>query len=384
MHRAPTTTSLLLGAMTIIASTLVAQPTFQTIPETTLLASSPIHIPLDGRNPSGQALSFTAVSSDPLVTPTVLTGNRSLRIRVTNFGVMVFELFDGRARRATNRIVTLGTSGFYNGVIFHRVINDFVLQGGDPTGTGSGGSTLGSFNDKFHVDLQHNRTGLLSMAKSSDDTNDSQFFITEGPQRHLDFNHSIFGILVEGEAVRQSISNVATGPDDRPVVDVVMESVESFTDTQNAVLMLKAPEGATGAVDITVTVRNASGAETQQTFRVNVTPDLVNSPPFLEDIEPIATPVNTAVTYQLVARDTEGDPALFLDENSMAANGLQVPVVANDNLQYVVDFNTGLMTVTPTNGLIGRHLISVATAANASAVDYQVVPVVIGPPPENP
>ena len=153
-------------------------------------------------------MSFTAVSSDPLVTPTVLTGNRSLRIRVANFGVMVFELFDGRARRATNRIVTLGTSGFYNGVIFHRVINDFVLQGGDPTGTGTGGSTLGSFNDKFHVDLQHNRTGLLSMAKSSDDTNDSQFFITEGPQRHLDFNHSIFGILVEGEAVRQTISNV--------------------------------------------------------------------------------------------------------------------------------------------------------------------------------
>ncbi|TDI39141.1 MAG: peptidylprolyl isomerase [Acidobacteria bacterium] len=382
MHRARKTTGLLL-ALTI-ASSLGAQPTFQTIPQTTLLAGSPIHIPLDGRNPSGQALSFTAVSSDPLVTPKVLTGNRSLRIRVADFGVMVFELFDGRVRRATNRIVTLATNGFYNGIIFHRVINDFVLQGGDPTGTGAGGSTLGSFNDKFHVDLQHNRTGLLSMAKSRDDSNDSQFFITEGPQRHLDFNHSIFGILVEGEAVRQRISNVATGPDDRPITDVVMESVESFIDSQNAVLMLKAPEGATGTVDITVTVRNASGAETQQTFRVNVTPDLVNSPPFLAEIAEIQTPVNTAVTYQLIARDVEGDPALFLDQDSMAANGLQVPVVANENLQYVVDFNTGFMTVTPTNGLSGRHQISVATAMNINAVDYQVVPVVIGPAPENP
>ena len=296
MHRASKTTRLLLGAMTF-ASTLGAQPTFQTIPQTALLGGSPIHIPLDGRSPSGQALSFTAVSSDPLVTPTVLTGNRSLRIHVTNFGGMVFELFDGRARRATNRIAALATSGFYNGVIFHRIINDFVLQGGDPTGTGTGGSTLGRFDDKFHADLQHNRTGLLSMAKSGDDTNNSQFFITEGPRRHLDFNHSIFGILVEGEAVRERISNVATGPDDRPITDVVMESVESFTDTQNAVLMLKAPEGATGAVDITVTVRNASGAETQQTFRVNVTPDLVNSAPFLADVEDIETPVNTAVTY---------------------------------------------------------------------------------------
>ncbi len=383
MHRASKTTRLLLGAMTF-ASTLGAQPTFQTIPQTALLGGSPIHIPLDGRSPSGQALSFTAVSSDPLVTPTVLTGNRSLRIHVTNFGVMVFELFDGRARRATNRIAALATSGFYDGVIFHRIINDFVLQGGDPTGTGTGGSTLGRFDDKFHVDLQHNRTGLLSMAKSGDDTNNSQFFITEGPRRHLDFNHSIFGILVEGEAVRERISNVATGPDDRPITDVVMESVESFTDTQNAVLMLKAPEGATGAVDITVTVRNASGAETQQTFRVNVTPDLVNSAPFLADVEDIETPVNTAVTYQLIARDAEGDPALFLDQTSMTANGLQVPVVANENLQYVVEFETGLMTVTPTNGLSGRHQISIATAVNANAVDYQVVPVVIGPPPEDP
>lgn len=383
MHRASKTTRLLLGAMTF-ASTLGAQPTFQTIPQTALLGGSPIHIPLDGRSPSGQALSFTAVSSDPLVTPTVLTGNRSLRIHVTNFGVMVFELFDGRARRATNRIAALATSGFYNGVIFHRIINDFVLQGGDPTGTGTGGSTLGRFDDKFHVDLQHNRTGLLSMAKSGDDTNDSQFFITEGPQRHLDFNHSIFGILVEGEAVRERISNVATGPDERPITDVVMESVESFTDTQNAVLMLKAPEGATGAVDITVTVRNASGAETQQTFRVNVTPDLVNSAPFLADVEDIETPVNTAVTYQLIAHDAEGDPALFLDQTGMTENGLQVPVVANENLQYVVEFETGLMTVTPTNGLSGRHQISIATAVNVNAVDYQVVPVVIGPPPEDP
>jgi cyclophilin family peptidyl-prolyl cis-trans isomerase len=88
-----------------------------------------------------------------------------------------------------------------------------VIQGGDPTGTGSGGSPLGDFDDQFHVDLQHNRTGILSMAKSFDDTNDSQFFITEGAQRHLDFNHSIFGILVEGESVRQSISGCRWAPD---------------------------------------------------------------------------------------------------------------------------------------------------------------------------
>ena len=266
-----------------IAATSLAQPRFTPIPASQLLAGSPLHVPLDGIDPSGQALSYTAVVSDPLVSATVIAGNRSLRIQVAAHGTMVFQLFDGRVRRATDRIAALADSGFYNGLIFHRIINDFVIQGGDPTGTGSGGSPLGNCADKFHIDLQHNRSGLLSMAKSTDDTNDSQFFITEGAQRHLDFNHSIFGVLVEGESVRQQVSNVAVDPGngDRPVVDVVMESVSTFVDTQNAVLMLKAPEGTTGAVDVTITVQNTGGASTSQTFRVNVTPDTIDSPPFL-------------------------------------------------------------------------------------------------------
>ena len=69
---------------------------------------------------------------------------------------MVFQLFEGRAPRATEQIITLANDGFYDGIIFHRVIDEFVIQGGDPTGTGSGGSDLGDFDDQFHVDLQHN------------------------------------------------------------------------------------------------------------------------------------------------------------------------------------------------------------------------------------
>ncbi len=366
-----------------IAATSFPQPRFTPIPESTLLAGSPLHVPLDGIDPSGQALTYTAVVSDPLVTATVVSGNRSLRIQVATYGTMVFQLFDGRVRRATNRIATLADSGFYNGVIFHRIINDFIVQGGDPTGTGAGGSPLGNFDDKFHVDLQHNRTGLLSMAKAADDTNDSQFFITEGAQRHLDFIHSIFGLLIEGESVRQQISNVAVDPsgNDRPVADVVMESVSTFVDTQNAVLMLKAPEGATGAVDVTVTVQNSSGTSTSQTFRVNVTPDTINSPPFLADIPEITTPIDTDVTYQLVAIDTEGDQAFYLDQESMSANGLPIPVSAPLSMQYTVDFDTGLLTVSPRNGISGVQRISVATAVSPNAVDYQVVRVVVGAAP---
>jgi cyclophilin family peptidyl-prolyl cis-trans isomerase len=356
-----------------------AAPEIAPIPETNLLGGSPLHLPLVVTGGNGPTTFTVTSSDDALVMGSIPAGNRSLRVQVRDFGEMVFELFDARVPRATNRIVQLADAGFYDGVIFHRVIDDFVIQGGDPTGTGAGGSELGSFSDQFHVDLQHNRTGLLSMAKSSDDTNDSQFFITEGSQRHLDFNHSIFGLLVTGEDVRERISQVSTGSSDRPEVDVVMESVRSFIDESNGVLMLKAPEGATGAADVTVVAMDGTGVESRRTFRVNVTPDTVNSPPFLADIPDIVTTVDTQVTYQLEARDVEGDAAHFLDQTGLSINGLPVPLVAHQDLQYRVDFDTGLLVITPTNGLSGRHNAVVATAISVDAVDYQIITIVVEP-----
>ncbi|MGH9335503.1 MAG: peptidylprolyl isomerase, partial [Vicinamibacteria bacterium] len=354
-------TILTLAAVTLPLAA-AAQPTLAPIGETALLGGSPLLLPLDAEESSGGALTFTVESSDALVAPTVLEGNRSLRVQVADFGEMVFELMDFAARRATDPIVALADSGFYDGVIFHRIIDNFVIQGGDPTGTGSGGSPLGDFADQFHVDLQHNRTGILSMAKTFDDTNDSQFFITEGAQRHLDFNHTIFGVLVEGESVREGTSAVPVGAGDRPIANVTMESVRSFVDEENAVLLLKAPEGATGAADVTVIVRNDRGQEARHTFRVNVTPDTFDAPPFLADIPELLTRIDTPISYQLQAIDAEGNPARYLDQSTLAGNGLRVPVQAPSDLQYSVDFDTGLLTITPRNGLSGRHFISVATA----------------------
>lgn len=370
----------ILGSV-LLASSAWSQPRIEPLPATTLLSGSPLHLSIKGHDPQGQPLTFSATSSDPLVSVKVLTGNRSLRLSVRTFGELRFELFDGRARRATNRIAHLADSGFYDNVLLHRVVDGFVIQGGDPSGTGTGSSGLGRFADKYHVELQHNRTGMLSMAKSSDDTNDSQFFVTEGPQRHLDFNHSIFAFLVRGEAAREAISQVPVDENARPITDVVIESAEIFLDDQNGVLMLKAPEGATGAVDVTVTARNTNGVEARRTFRVDVARDLVNSPPFLADIPELHTPVGAALTYQLVAVDAEGDPAFYLDETSMATNGLPVPVAAPDGIEYSVDFETGLLTITPRAGLTGTHRLSVGTAVDTGAVDYQVVRVVIGQAP---
>lgn len=312
-----------LSAESGIAIPNSAVPCFVELPDVTVLGGSPLMVGIDGYDPNNDALTYTVTSDDPLVSAELFSGNRSMLVDVAGYGNMLFELFENRVPRATNRFIQLAQGNFFDGIIFHRVINNFVIQGGDPTGTGGGGSTLGDFDDQFDVDLQHNSTGLLSMAKSTDDTNDSQFFVTEGPARHLDFNHSIFGKLVEGEANRAAISDTAVGAGDRPVFNVTMNTVDIIDDTENAVLMLSAAEGASGSANITVTVTDPEGNSFQQTFAVTVTPDIVNGAPFLRDIPDYHLASGEDFTIELSSVDAEGDPVTYgVDTNLGDQNGL--------------------------------------------------------------
>ena len=135
----------------------------------------------------------------------------------TDKGDIKIELFADKVPNTVNNFVFLAKEGFYTGTIFHRVINDFMVQGGDPTGTGSGGPGY-RFADEFHADLKHDKRGVLSMANAGPNTNGSQFFITHVATPWLDNKHSVFGQLVEGEDVFSAIPERDPGNRNAPAV----------------------------------------------------------------------------------------------------------------------------------------------------------------------
>ena len=122
----------------------------------------------------------------------------------TDKGDILVELFGDKAPRTVNNFVFLAREGFYDGTTFHRVIPDFMAQGGDPTGTGTGGPGY-RFADEFDPTLKHNKPGLLSMANAGPNTNGSQFFLTHVPTPWLDGKHTIFGQVIQGMDVLLSI-----------------------------------------------------------------------------------------------------------------------------------------------------------------------------------
>ena len=173
----------------------------------------------------------------------------------TSEGDVQVELFDDRAPRTVENFLELARhdpaadaepapdtvtwedpetgevrgDSLYEGAEFHRIIEDFMIQGGDPTGTGRGGPGY-EFDDEFHDDLRHDAAGKLSMANSGPDTNGSQFFITLDAQPHLDGKHAVFGEVAEGMDVVEAIGTKPTGREDEPLDDVLIESVTIHDD----------------------------------------------------------------------------------------------------------------------------------------------------------
>ncbi|MBQ1511626.1 MAG: peptidylprolyl isomerase [Selenomonadaceae bacterium] len=150
-------------------------------------------------------------------------GNR-IAVFETNMGTFEVELFEDKAPITTENFIGLVEKGFYDGVIFHRVIDGFMIQGGDPEGTGRGGPGY-TIPDEFHKDLKHSSKGILSMANAGPNTGGSQFFITLDATPWLDGHHSVFGKVVKGMDVVEKIGKVDTDFQDRPLKKVVIEKI---------------------------------------------------------------------------------------------------------------------------------------------------------------
>ena len=142
----------------------------------------------------------------------------------TNKGQFTVELFEDKAPQTTKNFITLVEKGFYNNLIFHRVIDGFMIQGGDPEGTGMGGPGY-TIKDEFSPDLKHDAPGILSMANAGPNTGGSQFFITLDKTPWLDGKHAVFGKVIKNMDVVKAIGKVQTGPNDRPVEDVVINTI---------------------------------------------------------------------------------------------------------------------------------------------------------------
>ncbi|KAI9506610.1 Peptidyl-prolyl cis-trans isomerase-like 1 [Coemansia spiralis] len=140
----------------------------------------------------------------------------------TSMGLITIELYWNETPKTCKNFYTLAERGYYDNVLFHRIIQNFMIQGGDPTETGRGGESIygGKFEDEITKKLKHTGAGIISMANSGPNTNGSQFYITLAPTPHLDGKHTIFGRVSKGISVVQRLGNVSADKNDRPQENV--------------------------------------------------------------------------------------------------------------------------------------------------------------------
>jgi cyclophilin family peptidyl-prolyl cis-trans isomerase len=165
----------------------------------------------------------TSVTSTP--TPETVKDDTIVKIKIeTTLGTIDADLFEAEAPKTVENFLTLAKKGFYDGIIFHRVIPGFMIQTGDPTGTGMGGPGY-QFKDEFSKKLRHDKPGMLSMANSGPNTNGSQFFITDAATPWLDDRHSVFGQVTKGMDVVTKIAQAPRDRQDKPVTKIAITKV---------------------------------------------------------------------------------------------------------------------------------------------------------------
>ena len=378
----------------------------------TLDPGSSLEVALTGTG--GTNLTYTVTSSDPSMVAASVTPstNQTLQLTVTATdqygnpisGTLDFQLFDNYAGidAITSHIESLVSSGFYNNLQFFRILSpstgDGILQAGSPTNDGQGGSGT-SFDDAYNPDLLFNTPGVLAMAKSGNDGNDSQFFITSTATSSYNFRYSAVGFLTNGADFLDQLANVTTvastnfsGETSQPQDPVTITSATLINDTQDGVLILNAPTAAAGQTEtVTVTISDGTPADTvKQTMTVNV-----NSTASTTDLPYLTTNTTTGVQstpavpdIHLYAGQSVIVPSLgaYVPSGSTAYFAEYSPYLTVSNFSI----STGGFTLTaPTgSGGVTAMEVGVDSAADYSAAqtnssnpnfDTQVVPIFVNP-----
>ncbi|MDB5353464.1 MAG: peptidyl-prolyl cis-trans isomerase [Planctomycetota bacterium] len=339
---------------------LLAGPVLDAIAPASVPAGKSLIIPVTASDADGDSLTYSASSGGAAVQVTLHTGNPFLKISAAGYGDMIFELFQDVAPNAVSKIVGLVNSGFYNGLTFHRIAPNFVIQGGDPNGNGSGGPGF-QFDDELSREALFSGDGQLAMANSGPDTNGSQFFVTNGPQRFLDLRYTLFGQLVRGFDVERAINAAPNSgaPNNTATPPVTITNAAIIQNTTDAVLTLDA--GASGSAPITVQVDDGHGGIVSQTFQATVVADTVDDPPFLGPVGNQSTTTNTAITIALTSIDIQNRAVSYAAAITDSVKNATFSVSGN------------LLTVTPNKDFRGVvHLITGVQRANGgSSFDSQ-------------
>lgn len=213
-------TAFVLCAFIITGCGKKEESTTTTTPQTTTNTTTPVPTKVDTVKKDGTTAKDDANGDEK----TTDTKGKNIVKMETTMGTIKIKLFTKEAPITTQNFIDLINKKFYDGIIFHRVIDGFMIQGGDPKGTGTGGSDK-TIQDEFGPGLKHSKAGILSMANRGPNTGTSQFFITLAPTPHLDGKHAIFGEVIGGMDVVNKIGKTKTGQGDRPETEIKMTKV---------------------------------------------------------------------------------------------------------------------------------------------------------------
>ncbi len=308
---------------------------------------------------------------------------RGSLVWVTNVGDMTLMLFPEYAPNTVSIFQGLLNSGFYNSnTIFHRVINGFVIQGGDPLTNGTGGLVF-QYNDEFNPQAIFSGNGQLALANSGKNTDGSQFFITEAPFRSGDFQYTIFGQLLRGFDVLTNIETTSVDGNSRPLANEIITQASPVPDTVDTVITLVATNKVSVTNKVTVIADDGVGGKATNTFMavsVAETSTTTNSQPFFfgNTVTNIVAPANTTITNVLNAFELDSEPLYWFPLSATAAtqansaiNGVFTNSILK-SLTYNVTNPSGQLQfyVTPATNFIGQVVYQLVVSPNSSWYTY--------------